>query len=353
MDITVPFSGSLEQRLVEDILERADVFALASFEPLAQVSLYSHRGYLDHHRSGGAPVRALLDRNLLSPLIRAGRGQVLPCDDSSVTLAAALMAFTAAAGIELEPSLALYEVAGKTSHEAAREELALFRIAEATCPFSFENIALGRMDRVAPSIVADASTRARNDAIPDGEFARSLVEWKRHRLALSKLAVLMRSTTGLPGMMELLRWSEDDAYFDGLVLVLATVVLSDRRDNRVLKGVFSNDPQKRLDGVDNAAWDLTYVSQLKKWIDASPELWLLCTADKPLRHLARVALGLEGGGAEIVKRYWRAKGDAELLLREHERASAAAERPRASREPEAWLRELAEMQDALSAQLRT
>lgn len=347
--VDVLLSGPEEQSQIETMLAEADVFATATFEREDEASLYSLDTYLPNFTRRGPKIKALFDRNLFSPLLRIAKGEEVRSDNQTDRLAMALMAFTGAARIDIEPSLALYEVAQKAGQERACEELRFFRRAEALHPIAFQHLALSGA-RSIPLDVLDSVVAHNPKEVPNGTFDRRLTEWKRHRLALTKVAVVAREKPGLTGMLELLRWSEEEAYFDGVALTLAMILLSPRAKGGVLTKFLSPSPERRIDGVENAAWDLTYLTEFTKWVEKDKGLWLFCSADRRLRELTRTALGHNGGIKEILSRHWR-KREAQILLAEHERANRLLRRPTEGVSHAVRLEQLEDMQFRLEVQL--
>lgn len=342
--IYVPLSGNEAKTRIETMLEEAGVFAITNYEMAPGNSLYAVDDYLNRYAAGEPNVRALFDRNLFDPVLRAAGGEELR-DNPIERLAMALMAFTGAARVDIEPSLALYEVAAKQGHAFAMEELESFRRAEALEPIAFQHLAFGDAPQI-PRWVLQQSPAGHKDELPAGAFDRGLREWKRHRLALTKVALLARDQTGFDGMMELFRWSEEDAYFDGVAITLASTLLSPRSTGGVLSQFRSPHPERRVQGVENAAWDLTYVTEFTKRAEEDDALWVFCTADKRLAELTRAWLGMDGGLDDLLRRYWDSK-DASRLVAEYNRAWERKRRPAVAADAGERVRELEDMQERL------
>jgi len=361
----IPFTSEEDLANLESYLRKHDVFVTASFE--LDGSIYALGGYLDHLAAGGRQVRATLDRNLLSCIANQAAGKPIRTGDETARIAAAVMAFLSAAHVGFDPSLSLHELAAKSEHEQAMCELSLFRLAEELDPKAFGNLVLKGeggneslasgndskwlFDRIPEWVLAEARERVIEDTVPAGAFERPLTEWKRHRFALMKIAVLLRQElTGLERMRELLRWSREEAYLDGVACTLALNLFSPKPTGGLLKGSMSPNPQKRLAGVDNAAWDLTYVTIWSQQAEKSDDFWLFCSADKSLRDLARAALGRDGGLQELVFRHWPKK-DGELLLQEMSAIDELVESRRGTPHPPGRLEELEAMLDRLIEEL--
>lgn len=181
--VHMPFRdpGQLEE-LVQ-MLRETDPFVLASFE--SPGSVYQLKDYLIHHLQGGEPIRALLDRNLLTCVVRAASGEAIRRENAVDRTAMAVMAFLRAANVSIEPNLALYELAAKAGGGRAHSELATLRLAEELHPMTYANLALGDAQRVPEWVLDDARSRAAADEV------RELFRW-----SLTAGRVLQRKRDG-------------------------------------------------------------------------------------------------------------------------------------------------------------
>jgi hypothetical protein len=290
-------------------------------------SPYALQDYVLNTVSGGEPVSVLLDRNLVSRAVRlvrrAAEGSDRPPDETDL-VAAACMAFWRTAGVSLEPNLSLYELAATTKDADASTELAVFRTAEVVHPQAWLDVALGRTT----TIYADALDMAMRvphsePTAPSAEtFNERLRRWKIHRCVLTKVALLEKSAgSKLEKYKQLLQWSATDGVFDGSGLAFASHFFGTRAPaRRMIRGLRSANPQQWLDGIDNAAWDLTYISYWTRQAKRSlgNGIWILCTADTLCADIARRAVAREGDERRPFDDVWT-KAEAAELRELHQR----------------------------------
>lgn len=315
---------------LEHLLSRERPFVSAAIDTAAPYRLL---GYVEHAAAGGDPVRAVFDRNLVSRVVRLAKGS--PVDHSKDTsrtdrVAAACMAFLAAGRIEIEPNIALYELALSEGGDGAINELYWFRLADAIQPQAYLNVALKRASEIHPEALREASGDVRSEERPliPRDFETALRHWRCHRAVLTKVAVLERAP--LPAadrFRQLLRWSLEPGFFDALALTFAAVFFGQRRQGGMLKGVRSDSLERSLQGIANAAWDLTYISH---WLhrasgDQGRAIWLFCTHDRICATLARCGIGPVDTTSTLFGANY-GDSDARSLYREYCDLSANAEK---------------------------
>ncbi len=90
-------------------------------------------------------------------------------------------------------------------------------------------------------------------------------------------------------MLELLDWVYHFWHFSAPALLLATQALSHDPPRDIFKNIRSKDRNKALGGVENAAWDLVYITawfeRIKTQAEAN-ELTVFCSRDKVLLKVA-------------------------------------------------------------------
>ena len=111
-----------------------------------------------------------------------------------------------------------------------------------------------------------------------------------------------------------------------MALTFAAVFFGQRRQCGMLKGVRSNSFERSLQGIANAAWDLTYISH---WLhrarcDQGRAIWLFCTHDRVCATLARCGIGPAESTRALFGANYR-ESDALSLYREYCDLSAQAE----------------------------
>ncbi|MHB1229867.1 MAG: hypothetical protein ACYCY3_06080, partial [Halothiobacillus sp.] len=143
------------------------------------------------------------------------------------------------------------------------------------------------------------------DALDPVEFQRSpdshdlafpLRRWRRNYIVALKISELeLSGYTNMDRMLELLSWMRDDFIIAGPAALLACIYFAPNSPPR--KGLFkqlrSPSRPRAIDGVRNAAWDLTYLSEMIRRVNeanGSPIRLLFASFDEGLRNLARQML---------------------------------------------------------------
>jgi hypothetical protein len=242
--------------------------------------------YIHAHHDDEMFIGSLVDLNVFTTLVKLGQGEDINGDDDNAKISCALMYFYILSGIAVEPNIALYERAQKSSHEQALAELKFFRIADNAIPDIYAEIALGRRKNLLNSGTLTKPKIA--SEVPDNEFSKQLNHWKLNYLYLLKVAEIEK-TKGLSGKekMELfIRWMFEETLLNNVVTHFASMFFSPARKSGMLKGIGSDNQEDLKKGLQNAAWDLTY---LRTWQHnyKKNELWLFSTRDQALHQLAK------------------------------------------------------------------
>lgn len=260
----------------------------------SEIDRYDPALYLDQKARVATSTQLLIDRNLLSRWVAVVNG-VEPQD--AHRLAAGVMAFAQCAGIDIEPNLALYEVAQRLGVDAAQNELEVFRFADHTHPGYWAEVALGTANEVTPP---ESVTPPATDDVVD--FGMLLRRWRRNYALALKLAELeLEGGSSSRRMSRLLKWMYDDFILGGPAIALAAVYLAPNAERRgLLKGIRSAERDRAIDGVRNAAWDLTLVSELMKAVEtqnADARLTLLASLDRAVHGIARSVLDIRSANS--------------------------------------------------------
>lgn len=268
-------------------LRARDVFTPTFVAP--EVDHYDPAVYRQQLERFGTPTQLLVDRNLVTRWIGLVRNE--PPEEAH-RLAAGVLAFAQCARIELEPNIALYEVAQRLGPIVASEELAAFRVADHVHPGHWAEIALGRANSIElPEVVPAFESDGRID------FDTRLRRWHRNYILALKLAELeLEGGSSSARMSRLVKWMYDDFILGGPAIALAAIYLAPNTSRKgLLKGIRSLDRNKAIEGVRNAAWDLTLVSQ---WIseveqqEPAGRLTLLASLDRTVHLIARSVVAL-------------------------------------------------------------
>jgi hypothetical protein len=249
---------------------------------------YKMYPYMHAQNDEAVFVGSLIDLNVFTTLVKLGKGEDINGHENE-KMACALMYFFILNGIPIEPNIALYERAQKSGHQQALAELEFFRKAENVEPDVYGEIALGQKRNLRdakiilrPSVVNE---------VPEEEFSKKLKHWKLNYLYLMKVVELER-TDGLSGqekMKEFIKWMQEETLLNNVVTHFVSMYFSPTRESGMLKGIGSDSPEKLKAGLENAAWDLTYLRIWQKnYRKNEPhDIWLFSTRDKALHKLSR------------------------------------------------------------------
>jgi hypothetical protein len=200
------------------------------------------------------------------------------------------MAFSHAADFSVEPNIAFYELAAHAERANVLHELLVFYRSIAVPTHAWADVALGRSDNIAIRQVDVSEASA-----PQPDLKKPLYRWQRNYILALKLAeVHLKGGKPITLMTELLEWMYRDFLIGGPALQLASLYLAPGAPrHRLLKGIESRNRDKALKPIQNAAWDLTLVSEwlrLVKPLENDPShksVYILCTLDRTVRRLAR------------------------------------------------------------------
>lgn len=274
------------------ILEGAGVFTPGYGPPTA--GLCNPDGFLYSHALQGQSTIVLPDRNIASRFAQIAMGKSATDD---LRLVAAIKAFCHFLDILVEPSVAFHELAHKQGNDIANVELGWFRIGDDGDAFAWLDYAMGRINQVPPPTDAP-----RIDAL---DLAFPLRRWRRNYIVALKIAELeLSSLTNLQRMLSLLDWMHSDFIIAGPAAMLACIYFAPKSPPRsgLLKHLKSPDRQRALDGVKNAAWDITHLSDFIKKVNEAEgkgTRYLLASNDKAVHMMARFLFSFGVGGIHV------------------------------------------------------
>ncbi|WP_447953227.1 hypothetical protein [Sphingopyxis chilensis] len=234
------------------------------------------------------PTVLLPDRNVVTRMARIARDGVVGREDPPTRLALDLMAFCQAMDIDIEPGLAFHELAQVMGDEVANEELRWFRVADTGERATYWiDLSVGRSDRL-PALAPNAPENLPLSDAP-------------HRWRCNYAAVLTATALELDGALSpverfgrLLDWMADEFILAGPAAMFCTKFLSPRAPRAgLVKGFRSPDRDRALAGVRNAAWDVTYLSELTRRAQPGSYAKARCifaSADRALTELAPLLL---------------------------------------------------------------
>jgi len=285
-------------RIIAAALREGDVFTPTFSTP--DVDLYDPVVYRDQAARFDRSTALLVDRNVLTRWIDVVRGAY---PSANHRLAAAVLAFAQCAEIDIEPNIALYELAFTQGQDAATHELMAFRLADHVHPGYWAEVALDRADAIGD--LPEGFPERESDLAFD--FTMRLRRWRRNYILALKIAELeLRGGSAVDRLLELLSWMYKDFLLGGPALALAVHYLAPNSSRkRQLKGLKSRDRERAIAGVRNAAWDLTLISE---WVhrvaqqESDARLVLLTSFDRGLHRLARSVVDVEGTSVDVEDR---------------------------------------------------
>lgn len=296
--------------VVAEILLEAGIFVPGYVPP--DVGLYEPSGFLYSHHADGVGTILLPDRNVASRLAQVIRGELVS-QDQQRRQAAAIMAFAQCLDIQIEPSIAFHELASVKGNDAAYEELAWFRAADNPRPHDWLSVALGRADRMNIQ-VSPPEVNGRNLAGP-------LDRWKRNYVHALKIAEIeLTAMSKLDQVLTFFKWMYEDFILGGPAALLAALYFAPNSPPRdgLFKKLRSPERERAIDGVRNAAWDLTYLSNFIVQVADESKRYLLASFDAGVRHVAALLFerGQDPENPETIvlglRRWWSEK-DAKLI----------------------------------------
>lgn len=292
------------------LLQDAELLVPGYIPP--QAGLYNPDCFLFEVRVGQVEFSILPDRNLVSRIARVGRGEEL---DSNCQVAAALMAFAQCLNLTFEPSIAFHELAHREGNRIAQDELRSFLAADEAGPEDWLDVALGRARRfkgagVLPDIV-------------EHDLAKPIRRWNRNYILALKVAELeLQAGPAVDKVVRLLDWMHSDFVLGGPAALFASLYFAPSAPRRrMLKHLRSPHRERAIDGVRNAAWDITQISDFVRRVSeegSDRKRFLLATADRSLARIGSLAFhyGNELDSYEMLAkrlRDWWTADDAERI----------------------------------------
>jgi len=247
---------------------------------------YSVETYIVQYATNRTETTFLFDRNLYSQAVALAKG----CPVTEGTrVAAAAMAFASCANTQMEPNLALYEGSASGAHKAWKRDLQIFHRADDIHPTNWAALALGYAERFDCRI---PGKRLQSEASKSFDPAAKLRFYGFvYPIALKMALISMAGGKSDKKMMELLDWVYNSWHFSAPALLLATRALSQDPPKNIFKNIRSANRKKALRGIENAAWDLVYITAWFERIKTQSEandLTVLCSRDKLLLEVAEL-----------------------------------------------------------------
>lgn len=273
---------------VAEILLDANIFVPGYVPP--EVGLYEPKGFLYEMHALDLETVVLPDRNVASRLAQVIQGKPVT-EDHQRRVAAAMMAFSQCLDIQIEPSIAFHELASVQGNVVALKELAWFRAADnPPRPHDWLDVALGRYERMPECMDAKVLPAE----IANRDLAKPLHRWRKNYILALKIAELeLASMCALESVFTFFEWMYRDFILGGPAALLASIYFAPNSPPR--KGLFkelrSPDRERAIRGVQNAAWDLTHLSDFIERVTKSEERqkrYLFASFDAGLRLVAEM-----------------------------------------------------------------
>lgn len=274
--------------LLADILTSSQVLVPAFIPP--KVGLLSLDAVIYASRIDEMETILVPDRNIVSRIVKVARDRAVGKRDLPTQVALATMAIAQTVDFAIEPSIAFHEYAHKQGNLAANDELSLFRVADHANAVQWIDIALGRRSSFVPPIPQPIA-----DPI---DLAFPLHRWRRNYVAMLKVGELLLHNDLAPveRMGVLLDWMERDFLIASPAAVFAAYLFAPvPKLGRAMKGLKAANRERAIDGIKNAAWDVTHVSELVRQANEGKKdgkRYVFVTADRVLHLVAEMVIRL-------------------------------------------------------------
>ena len=242
----------------------------------------------------GFEVIALPDRNLSSRMADVARNGVSSNRDVPTQLAADFMALCQCLNITIEPSISFHEFASTEGNQAAIDELGWFRAADHDQAPAWVDLAMGRANLIEVQEM---------QSVAEVNLVRNLDRWRaNYAVALEIAEVELSGGKSLNKFMSVLDWMSEEFFLAGPALMFAAMYFGPQsRRSGMLKKLRSENRVMALNGIRNAAWDITHLSDFVERIgrQETKKAYLFGTADKALSSIAEMLITDSEPGLEL------------------------------------------------------
>lgn len=334
---------------MQEILIKEFEFANDYFEPIKQLvrnnnpfistvylnDIYSLETYMLSNED--IKLKVLLDNNIFTRLVYLSKGgeiQGTAEEIKTYKVCCAVMCFFVLGNFEIEPNMALYERASKNTHSNAIDDIYNFRVADHIHPMAYANLALGIEKRFRYEEIESAKKLITKDHLETEEynFTKELDDWKIAYLHLLKVFEIHKSELNDTQKIKLfLEWIINDCSSIPASTIFALLFFSPKSSTlgTMLKNINSSNRTKIKDGLKNSAWDLAYITKLRKLSKKQPEsiFWFFCTHDKVLQKIAKNLYLKEGQEIQValnnlIVEFW-GKKKGKLVFSYYERMASS------------------------------
>ena len=323
---TNPYFDVKDMNPIEKIVRDNDIFVLS---PSSVDDIYDLMWYIHAVQYSGIELRALLDNNILTRVMSLASGDPIPNEESQAKdyiMSSAAMAFLIIGRFEIEHRIAIQEKLFSPTHSQAESALYQFQVANNIRVREWIDIALERKKNISSSEIDDSKARVasanyENDKVDSSKLINN---WKINYCFVLKAAEICKSSSNnLNNVCKFIHWMKEEWVFTPVPTIFAIIFFSPNRYRKMIKGINSTSEQKLIQGLQNAAWDLTYIRGWSNSYQSSSldRLWLLCSNDFALRSITRMIF--EGSILEQLQEYWSAS-DAQRIFDIYKQAFANA-----------------------------
>lgn len=249
---------------------------------LYEEDLYHYPFFIENN------VIALLDRNIVSRVAKLALGKEIPKSErESYKVASAIMAFLIITDSLIEPSVSLHELHNNLITETEKELIA-FRIGDNLHPQIYLDILLDRINKIRSKDIAIASKKINLDEKISNNFVSNTNDWKLKYLYTLVAVTIKKDESMNPGeqFLKAINWMFDEALFDFVVYIFFLIFFSNKKQEKIIKKINSSNKRKLKDGIQNAAWDLSYLQYLKNKSSSNDGyIYVFATNDKLLKFI--------------------------------------------------------------------
>jgi len=264
-------------------------------------------------------LNVLLDNNIFTRLVYLAKGNEIRGKEEDIKydrFCCAAMCFFILGKFNIEVNVPLYERASQDTYENAINDLYYFRVADHIDASAYANLALGRANRFNNAEIADATKiiEGRLEEPQESNFEKQLNDWKLSYIQLLKIVELSKNNDleKTEQIRKFFDWVINDFRSSYASLMFALLFLSPRNPGSMIENPNTKNFPTLKKHIKNAAWDLTYLAELRKRSKYQPEdtIWFFCSRDKLLQKIERLLLLKKGHEIEtaiqsLIKDYWK------------------------------------------------
>jgi hypothetical protein len=222
------------------------------------------------------------------------------------------MAFLIICRFEIEQRIAIDEQLSSSTHSQTKRALHLSLVANNIRVKEWIDIALGRKREISGSEIDDSETIVASANYDNDEANSRVIDaWKiNYYFVLKAVEIWKSSNDSLNNACKYIHWMKEEWLFSSAPSIFAMVLFSPNRYPKMIKNINSHSKQKLIHGIQNAAWDLTFIRGWSNFYQSSNlnRLWLLCSNDTALRSITKMLFEdseqSENSVLEQLQKYW-------------------------------------------------